>query len=398
MKANTCDRWKSLPRPLPSREGGFTLIEIVLAIALTSVVMILLTTAIEMFMVRVDSSRNRVESAQLARTLLDRMAADLMATRLYAPSLGGGQGGSGGAGSGGGTSGQSPNGGQGAGGQNSGGASATAGGITGSGQNGAGSGAGQGSGGAASAGSAATSSAVQGVYGTKEMIRVDRSAYANWQRASRVIEAQEGAAAADVPISVRYYFAEGDRVSAQELAAQGVNVEGPRAKVGGLYREITPTATLAKQTDPLASTSQGDGTTVELLAPEVVKLEINYYDGKKILEVWDAYKNEGLPSGVEIVLTLYEPRLGAADEAQQRPSDTTYRADALVEYRRFVRLPYVSPAQPAEALLPAPAANGNGAGGRPGGNGGAQGNNGGAQAGGGNNGGQNRPQGGASGS
>ena len=43
------ERRESLPRPLPSREGGFTLMEIVLAIALTSVVMYLLMTAIELY-------------------------------------------------------------------------------------------------------------------------------------------------------------------------------------------------------------------------------------------------------------------------------------------------------------------------------------------------------------
>ena len=45
---------------------AFTLMEIVLAIGLTSVVMYLLMTAVELYMLRVDSSRGRVESAQLA--------------------------------------------------------------------------------------------------------------------------------------------------------------------------------------------------------------------------------------------------------------------------------------------------------------------------------------------
>ena len=43
---------------------AFTLMEVVLALALTSVVMYLLMTAVELFMVRVDSSRGRVESAE----------------------------------------------------------------------------------------------------------------------------------------------------------------------------------------------------------------------------------------------------------------------------------------------------------------------------------------------
>src|SRR5688500_5026094 len=113
--------------------SAFTLMEIVLAIGLTSVVMYLLMTAIELYMIRVDSSRSRVESAQLARTILDQMAADITATRLYAPqspgtgggggfSVGGGNGGGTGSGpgSGGGQNGSGQNGGNSGGGSNSG--------------------------------------------------------------------------------------------------------------------------------------------------------------------------------------------------------------------------------------------------------------------------------------
>ena len=94
-RVSGCNRRESLPQPLHSREGGFTLMEIVLAIGLTSVVMYLLMTAVELYMLRVDSSRGRVESAQLARTLLDQMATDIAAMRLDPPpaATGGGGGG-----------------------------------------------------------------------------------------------------------------------------------------------------------------------------------------------------------------------------------------------------------------------------------------------------------------
>ncbi|HYO25116.1 MAG TPA: prepilin-type N-terminal cleavage/methylation domain-containing protein, partial [Lacipirellulaceae bacterium] len=53
---------------------AFTLFEVVLAIALSAVVVYLLTTATELYMVNIDATRNRVETAQLARTLLDQIA------------------------------------------------------------------------------------------------------------------------------------------------------------------------------------------------------------------------------------------------------------------------------------------------------------------------------------
>jgi prepilin-type N-terminal cleavage/methylation domain-containing protein len=64
---------------------GFTLIEVVLAIGLSAMVVYLLSTATELYLANVDASRGRVESAQLARTLLDQIAADLAAARAYAP-------------------------------------------------------------------------------------------------------------------------------------------------------------------------------------------------------------------------------------------------------------------------------------------------------------------------
>ncbi|HMO86480.1 MAG TPA: hypothetical protein PKC18_16335, partial [Lacipirellulaceae bacterium] len=69
----------------PAGRAGFTLFEVVLAIGLSAMVVYLLTTAMELYLVNVDASRGRVESAQLARTLLDQMAADLLAARGAPP-------------------------------------------------------------------------------------------------------------------------------------------------------------------------------------------------------------------------------------------------------------------------------------------------------------------------
>jgi uncharacterized membrane protein YgcG len=380
--------------------------EVVLAIALTSVVVYLLTSAIQLYMVRVDSSRSRVESAQLARTILDRIAADLTATRLEAPAVSAGAGGGSGGGSNGGTSGGGNSGQQGGGGNsgqsggqnssllgNSGGGS----GQQNSGANGGGSGGGVAGGGGISGGAAA-STPIQGLFGTVNTLRIDRSAYGDWQRAARPVDPQEPASAADLPATVRYFFEQGARQSAEQLAAKGVSDEKRQANVSGLYRQVIPTASLAAQTDPLAAPSDTVSATPELMAPEIVKLEIAYYDGQKALQEWDTSTNQGLPSGVEIILTVYEPRDDEANPREIHSSDQTYQENELVEYRRFVRLPYVSPAQPAEALLPAPGSNNNQQASGQQGQGGGGGNRGGGQSGQGNSGGgQNSGQGGSNG-
>lgn len=347
-----------------AREGGFTLMEIVLAIALTSVVMYLLMTAVELYMIRVDSSRGRVESAQLARTILDQMAADLAAMRLDPPeaaAAGGALSGGGGQSAGSGQGGQAGGGGQG-GQQNQ---------SAGAGQQGAGGG--YGGGGGNTSGSSSSSSStltsgsttpttLHGLFGTAEELRIDRAAPPNWARASRMVEPTEPPSSSDLPRTVRYYLVEGSSLSSQEYAQQGVNVEEESASTSGLYREIVPTASISPDADPLVTPASQDGVVVELLAPEVVKLEFHYFDGEQLVDEWDVVEDAGLPAGVEILLTIHEPDYGPQNPADEQRSLTGPRYDEkdLVVYRRFVRLPKVTPPQPAAALLPAAGQNGGG--------------------------------------
>jgi hypothetical protein len=243
---------------------------------------------------------------------------------------------------------------------------------------------------------------VQGIFGTVDTLRIDRAAYGDWRRAARAVDPLEQSSAADQPATVRYYFEQGTRQSAEQLAAKGVSEDGKRqGNISGLYRQIIPTASLAMQTDPLATSADNVGPPPELMAPEVVKLEIAYYDVQKVYQEWDTGKLQGLPSGIEIILTLHEPRDDETPSEPNTRSDETYSEDELVEYRRFVRLPYVSPPQPADALLPVPGSGNNQQGSQQGsgqqGQGSSNGNQGGGQQGGGNNGGQNGGQGGSNG-
>lgn len=56
---------------------AFSLIELLLAIALSITLVALLGSAINLHLIRLDDSRSTVEQAQLARSVLDRMASDL---------------------------------------------------------------------------------------------------------------------------------------------------------------------------------------------------------------------------------------------------------------------------------------------------------------------------------
>jgi hypothetical protein len=366
---------------------GFTLVEVVLAIGLTAMVVYLLTTATELYLANVDASRTRVETAQLARTLLDQIANDLANVRVSPPAgqssggggfgaEGGGQpGGSqpgGGGPSAGGPGGGAPGGGEASGSGSPGGSGgAPPGGAMGSGAPG---GVGTGGGTSSPGGSMLAAGSREGVYGNTEQIRVDRLPYANWERATREVELQKASSRADLPISVRYFFVDKDPVSAQALAQKGVAREVSPTSVGGLYRETVATASIAPDDPPLPTgESARVGAQVELLAPEVVAFQLTYFDGTDLVEEWDSLVDRGLPRGVEILLTIAEPRFDPrpSQDEQQRLADGRYTETELVEYRQFVRLPLVAPSAGAQPLLPV-GGQGGGPGGGPGQPGGGQ--------------------------
>ena len=63
--------------------SAFTLFELILAIALSATLLALIGTAVNLYLVRMDSGRTRVEEAQLARSILSTIAADVRATTVY---------------------------------------------------------------------------------------------------------------------------------------------------------------------------------------------------------------------------------------------------------------------------------------------------------------------------
>src|SRR4051812_48173185 len=69
----------------PTLRHGFTLFEVILAIALSATLLTLIGTAINLYLTRVDASRSRVEEAQLARSVLSMIADDIRATSVYQP-------------------------------------------------------------------------------------------------------------------------------------------------------------------------------------------------------------------------------------------------------------------------------------------------------------------------
>ena len=281
--------------------------EVVLAIGLAGVVLALLTTTIDLYLVRVDANRTRVESAQLARTLLTLMADDIRAARYWSPSSDSGRG----RGSSSGGSGSSSS-------SNAAGTTAT---------------------------DTEASSQSLGIFGTATELRIDRGARWRWERTAQEIDATSEAAADEMPQTVQYIFNSGDTLLASRLAAMGVPTDPALPGYAGLYRQQAATAAWIYQTSATGvSVSATEQSAPELLAPEVLEVEFGYFDGQEMLEQWDSAQQSRLPRGVEIRLTvLEEPFELAMVQSPQDRAAMLRSAENAIEYRLYVRLPNVRP-------------------------------------------------------
>ncbi len=316
---------RSYPRKHLSRRlrlRAFTLLEVVLVVGLAGTVVALLATALDLYLMRVDANRSRVESAQLARALLTEIADDIRAARYGSPSSdsGGRGGGLGGGGRG-----------------NSGGSSSSSSGST---------------GGADSSNSGRTVSSdtesaaqVNVIFGTATELRIDRVARWQWERTSREIDPAAPASADEMPQTVLYFFNDGETLLANRLAALGVLADPALPGYAGLYRQQSATAAWKYQNSATGvSVSTTEQAEAELLAPEVLALEFAYFDGTQMLEEWDTAQQGRLPRGVEIRLTLLEEpvELAMTQDLQEREA-LLRSADSTVEYRLYVRLPNLRP-------------------------------------------------------
>lgn len=298
------------------RNRGFTLLEVVLAIGLSAAVLGLLTMTIDMYLFRVDASRTQVETSQLARTLLKKIASDLRAVHYVGPS-------------------EIPT-----------SDSTTGGSSTG----------GSGTGNSGSSGSGSGDSDVEvdpstilGIFGTATEIRIDRSPLWNWESLVRQTDAENpDDELTDVPNpdampqTIRYLVGEGDELLASKLAAEGVSEELTASSYAGLYREQL--ATVAWQEEYASGPPAPlDTENANLIAPEVVELTFAYFDGEQLFDSWDSSVEEELPKAIEIkIIMLQEPFEQAVTRTRDERDELRRDTKNLVEYRLFVRLPDIS--------------------------------------------------------
>jgi hypothetical protein len=301
--------------PPPAKHHGFTLLEVLLAIGLSTVVLFILTTAIHQFLSRTDSSHGEVEINQLARALLNRMADDFRMARVAGFAAGSQE-------------------------------------ISTSAQDGS----------RSEQNNSRSELGELGLVGTSTEVRIDRIASWRWEPVPGADSTEANGSPADVtrhaqtihpPETVRYFLREGDEVSAAELAKLG-SQEIPVDSIAGLYFERWTTALSRTGSADSSATSESvtnqysQVETTQLLAPEVIELEFAYADETgELVDQWDSAEQGALPRAVEIRLTLRREPLPGSREARVqsgRPGGTLHPSRGNTEtYRLVIQLPDVQP-------------------------------------------------------
>ena len=349
-----------------SRRSGFTLLEVLLTLLIASLLIAAVGSALNLHLRLVEQGRSEVEQAQLARALLQRIAADLRNAVPVTVETSGtsaddagassdtSSSGAGSSGSGTG-SGSNSAGGGGSGGSASSSGSATSGSST---SGGIGTATGitalktlsvqsaTSAGGSTGANSAGTTTdeasddatlSPPGIYGTQTTLTVD---VARSRPAAAGDSSPSSAPAGDMR-SVAYYLS-----ATSTLAYSG---EGATLGVaaGGLVRREIDRAAAAQA----ATTGALDATPYErLLATEVTALGFRYFDGTEWLTEWDSSTRSALPVCVEVTLAL---RAASATTVANSPALIGAVGETAKTYRLLVHVPIAEPSTSADAATEA---------------------------------------------
>jgi hypothetical protein len=254
-----------------SRRWAYTLLEVILALALTTVILGLIGMAMHIHLGVADKSRGQVEEAQLARTLLQRIAEDLRNSVPFAPST------------------------------------AT---MSGAGGTSTSTAAGTATAGGTSTGSDSGTLIPSGICGTAQCLQMDAT-----RRVRPIGMAMpiSGDSANCMPLSdvktVTYSLGDPGTLTPSQRG------NGSSTTQTGLYRREVDRPVYVStmqhgQTDMLTQA------TVQL-APEVVNVQFTYYDGASTYDQWDSNTQGSLPLAIKVAIAIRRtaaksPSAGAA--------------------------------------------------------------------------------------
>jgi prepilin-type N-terminal cleavage/methylation domain-containing protein len=313
-------------RGLERRFGGFTLLELLLALALTGIVLYAVAVAVDLNMRLFHKRRSSIEQSQLARTLLRIIADDIRnSVASYEQDLSG---------------------------------------VEKLLEDSAQAAADDATGGLASdlgldvnslleedslnttdlaAGEAIPD--VPGIYGNQYELQIDVSRLPRIEEYQQLLAVDPAIALLDLPSDVKTvtYFVQdlGLALSAESIGpapALGVSQE----QSGLVRREMDRSVTQWALENGNITGIQQNG---DVIAPEVVGLELGYFDGYEWRTEWDSEVEGGLPVAIQIILVMQPP---AGPSTVLEPG--IVNESTLTYYRSVVRIPTGRPVEEEELL------------------------------------------------
>lgn len=271
-----------------SRRRGFTLLEVMLALGLTSLILVALGMTIDFHLRVLDAGRMHIEEAQLARVLLRRIADDLRATIPYSAES---------SASGSGTMEDTEE-----------------------------------------ADSSTSSQTTPGIYGDASSIQMELSRLPQpSQLLAQCTIGSESVQASGLSgvKTVTYY------VAGAEGAASTTGIQNAADSSGqqGLMRLEQDRAVASYQ----AEYGGVDNSALQgvLLAPEVVGVEFSYYDESQSqwVETWDTAQNGSLPTAVKIVLSITPMKTQRTSSVLSGTDSKSSAQESYLAYSLVVPIP-----------------------------------------------------------
>lgn len=295
------------PTRAGTRRRGYTLLELVLSLALTTVILGLVAMAIHNHLMLAEGSRGRVEEAQLARDLLLRIAEDL---RNAAPFVASSSSSSS-------SSSKSSS-------SSSSSTSSTSSSSSSTSSSSNPSSTSSSSSGASSSGTPnwAGTTYLGGIYGSTQTLQMEISHHTRVNTLAGVQNNSQIPSAGDIKVVI---------YSLGQPGTGDPTASGSGSTQGGLYRREVDRAAFVWAHQKSGSSDLSQAT--ELLSPEVTDLAFIYYDSTIASNEWDSTENEKLPCAVRVSLAI---RHSASGSSEQGARDATRKP---VTYSMLVALP-----------------------------------------------------------
>lgn len=308
---------------------GFTLLELMLALGLTTIILLAISMAVDLHLRSFDARRKQLEESQLARAILKMIADDIRSTVLeYEQDLSGlesmiSSAAQGGGGEGGGTL---------AGGSGEG--SGSAGGLDPSLTEDA-------TTAAEDLAGTVTLPAKPGIYGNQYQLQIDVSRLPRFDEyQSMLANANATLGIRDIPSDVKtvtYYVLTGNTIaSASGITANNDDIltsTDPEVVKRGLVRRQLDRA--VSQYALANGLLTGTDTVGEVVAAEVASIEFQYFDGTEWRYEWDTDVEGSLPVAIQIVMLLEAPSM---DKLTSGPPRVGTPADLEASNLHYYRL------------------------------------------------------------